>query len=57
MLRLGARASMGCYVDTYVFCLLFYPCEDFVNLAGAIDFYFSFMNYGLLVLLLVYLKF
>jgi len=50
MLRLGARASMGYYVDTYVFCLLFYPCEDYVNLAGAIDFYFNFMNYGLLVL-------
>jgi len=40
---------MGYYVDTYVLCLLFYPCEDYVNLAGAIDFYFSFVNYGLLV--------
>jgi len=50
MLRLRARASMGYYVDTYVLCLLFYPGEHYVNLAGAIDFYFSFMNYGLLVL-------
>jgi len=50
MLRLRARASMGYYVDTYVFCLLFYPCEDYVNLAGAINFYFRFMNFGLLVL-------
>jgi len=50
MLRLGARTSMGYYVDTYVLCLLFYPCEHYVNLAGAIDFYFGFMNYRLLVL-------
>jgi len=50
MLRLRVRASMGYYVDTYVLYLLFYPCEDYANLAGAINFYFSFMNYGLLVL-------
>jgi len=38
MFRLGARASMRYYVDTYVLCLLFYPCEDYVNLARAINF-------------------
>jgi len=29
---------------------MYYLCEDYVNLAGATDFYISFMNYGLLVL-------
>jgi len=51
MLRLGARASMGCFVDTYVYVYYFvFFLEYYVNLAGAVDFNSSRMNHGLLVL-------
>jgi len=40
MLRLGARASRGYFVHIYI-CLLFSFEKYYVNLAGAIDFYFG----------------